>query len=149
MKNLSGIITAIIIIVFLGFLAMHNCDGLNSTCSAEDVNTEASATAEAGDQAAKECCDGADADCCQGEGHSHDHEKECCDGADPDCCEGEGHSHDHGEGHDQEHPRRGATRGCQAQNTRTRHPSARGRHGQPEGGRADGLYAGAGGYHPH
>ena len=40
MKNLTEIITAVLIILFLGFFVIRNCECCKSKCSVEEVETK-------------------------------------------------------------------------------------------------------------
>ena len=49
MKNLTGIITAVLIVLFFGFLVMQNCDCCKSTCSKEKAEPQTAQTIDAAD----------------------------------------------------------------------------------------------------
>ena len=81
MKNLTGIITAVLIILFFGFLVMQNCDCCKSTCSKEKTacskekaETETAQTIDAADstdavdstEEAVTCADDCQKACCLG-----------------------------------------------------------------------------------
>ena len=87
MKNLIAIITGVLIILFLGFLVIQNCECDKSSCSVGNTETEETSTTEEGavcaDDCQKACCLGchategdaaclADHSCC----FHHEHEGE-------------------------------------------------------------------------
>ena len=60
MKKFTAIITGVLILLFLGFLVIQNCECCKSKCSAEEVETEETSTTEEGavcaDDCQKACC---------------------------------------------------------------------------------------------
>ena len=79
MKNLIAIITGVLIILFLGFLVIQNCECDKSSCSVGNTETEETSTTEEG----AVCADDCQKACCLG-CHATEGDAACL--ADHSCC---------------------------------------------------------------
>ena len=87
MKDLEKIITGILIILFLGALAMTQCcEGEDCDKSNDETKTEECQKSH--DEDKIECCGGESENCCSGDSHSHGDESHSHADAE------EGHSHE-------------------------------------------------------
>ena len=85
MKKFTAIITGVLILLFLGFLVIQNCECDKSWCSVEEVETEEGAVC--ADDCQKACCLGC---------HATEGDAACL--ADHSCC----FTHEHAEAEDVE-----------------------------------------------